>query len=397
MSFGRSPRSPSPSLRSRRTGMSDARSHDGSGGGGGDASRRDALRAMRPGALQRKAMALGVDPARVCDAMDSSSPEETLIGLILAAENPASSECRKQAAKLRAMCEADHRWEELQRQDAARALDAARTFTAALRKGQHCVYFDLQKGDWLQAVVERVHADGYHVDLWVSASWHVRGIDASRIRPLSSLEEEEHRERQVRWRLGEHVQYYNAASSSFTNPDWIEAVITDVAHNAAGRVNSVSLKVCYSKHWPVEDAVVPRVPVQQVRARTKQRAEEEEARARLRWDASLRPTDADEIDLGGLAAHEQQQGRPSSGGAAAPPGAPHSNSGGYSYGGDQDHSGGEGGITWRADSELVDSLSPVPGMPAGSSSDDGEDFEEDDEGDSAMVAISGQLHQARAD
>ena len=239
------------------------------------------------GVLQRMAMECGVDGRSVCAAIDSSSPKDTLIGLILSAEDPTSVESRDQEAKLRGMREAEHELEEIKRDELARRLQQAKAFAGALRRGQCVYYFDLLASTWLPAVVDLVHKDSYHVDLR-SKDWCARRVDAQRIRKPTALEEEERREQHTRLRIGERVQYFNQPSA-----DWIEAVITDVAQNAAGRVNGVELSVLYSKHWPIEDVVVPRVPLKQIRALTEHRAEDERQRQEVRWSAALRSAPAD--------------------------------------------------------------------------------------------------------
>lgn len=238
------------------------------------------------GELQRRATDCGVDPRNVYAAIDSSAPKDTLIKLILEAKNPTSAEAREHAARVHAKRRAEHKMEELRRDELAGQLDQARDFAGTLRKGQQVCYFDLQVSTWLSAVVEFVHKDSYHVDL-CSKDWcRPRRVDALRIRRVTALEEEEHREQHTRFQIGEHVQYFNQPSA-----DWIEAVITDVMRNATGRVNGVDVSVCYSKHWPVEDVAVPRVPPKQIRKLTKQRAADETERSQARWNATLSEDD----------------------------------------------------------------------------------------------------------
>ena len=261
-----------------------------SGGGAAMASagastpRAARLRTFPVSELQRTAVELGIQQDRVFEAIDTPSPKETLIALILAAEDPTSSAARHQAARLRAMRMAEHQLEETVRHELAERAEQATSLAATMRTGRRCVYYSLQARRWLPAIVEIVHADGYRIDLDCKAWGKVKEVDAQRIRTLTAMEEDEHR--QLNLQISEHVQYFNQPSG-----DWIEAVVTDVAQNARGRVNGVSLKVLYSKHWPVADVTVERVPPHanpsQVRALTQQNVDEEQATRDARWEVAL--------------------------------------------------------------------------------------------------------------
>eukprot|EP01043_Picozoa_sp_COSAG02_P061640 COSAG02_NODE_8321_length_2615_cov_2.281797_2_plen_351_part_00 len=251
--------------------------------------RRDWLESLTAGALSRHARAVGVAENDVFDAMDAPRPREALVELILHAEDPLSEEARELRREQAAHRLADHQLQQLQRKEHAQRLQDSRSLVGTLHKGTRCVYFDLQASDWLPAIVLRVHADNYHVDLEHRKDWVANRVDASRIRKLTELEVEEAREQHISWRIGEHVQYFNPPSA-----DWIRAEITDVLQNAAGRVNSVSLMVEYSRHWPVDDVAMSAVPLRQVRALTRQNAEEEEERRQVRWEAALQDSGGDE-------------------------------------------------------------------------------------------------------
>lgn len=301
-SRSRNARSPTPSQSGGipRSGPPGRRSVDVSGAS--HYSRADLCRCTL-GVLQQTAMDAGVDANSVYAAIDSSDAKDTLVALILAAQDPTSVESQEQAAKLHAMRHADQQMEEIHRDELSLRFEQAREFAGALRKGDSVYYFDLQASTWLPAAVELVHADSYHVDLR-SKHWRVRSVDAQRIRRPTALEEEERREQHVSMRIGERVQYFNQPSA-----DWIEAVITDIAQNAAGRLNAVDLKVCYSKHWPVADVTVPRVSLRQIRALTEQRAGDEAQRRQVRWSAALREEGSDDDGAqrgGGLYAHSNE-------------------------------------------------------------------------------------------
>jgi len=245
--------------------------------------RRDWLGGLTVGALSRHARAVGVVENAVFDAMDAPRPREALVELILHAEDPVSEEALELRREQAAQRLAEHQLQQLQREEHAQRLQDSKSLVCTLHKGTRCVYFDLQANDWLPAIVLRVHADNYHVDLEHRKDWVANRVDASRIRKLTELEAEEAREQHISWRIGEHVQYFNPPSA-----DWIRAEITDVLQNAAGRVNSVSLLVEYSRHWPVDDVTIPAVPLRQLRALTRQNAEEEDERRQVRWEAALR-------------------------------------------------------------------------------------------------------------
>ena len=261
--------------------MAESPRHDGS-----PQRRRDRLVRLTVGALSRHARAAGVVEEAVFHAVDAPRPREALVELILQAENPLSEEALELHREQAAHRLADHQLQQLQREEHAQRLQNSMELVGSLRKGTRCVYFDLQASDWLSAIVLRVHADNYHVDLEHRKDWVANRVDGSRIRRLTELEIEEVRKQHISWQIGERVQYFNPPSA-----DWIEAEITDVLQNAAGRVNSVSLMVAYSRHWPVDDVAMSRVPLRQVRALTRQNAEEEEERRQARWEAALRASD----------------------------------------------------------------------------------------------------------
>jgi hypothetical protein len=251
--------------------------------------RRDRLVSLTIGKLSRHARAAGVAEEAVFVAVDAPRPREALAELILQAENPLSEETLELRREQAAQRLADHQLQQLQREEHAQRLQESRALVGALRKGTRCIYFDLQASNWLSATVLRVHADNYHVDLEHRKDWVANRVDGSRIRKLTELEIEEARKQHISWQIGERIQYFNPPSA-----DWIAAEITDVLQNAAGRVNSVSLMVEYSRHWPVDDVAMPRVPLRQVRALTRQNAEEEEERRQARWEAALRASDGGE-------------------------------------------------------------------------------------------------------
>ena len=281
--------------------------------------RAQRLYAFAVSELQRTAVELGVPQDRVFEAVDTPAPKETLIALILGAEDPTSQEATEQAARLRAMRRAEQAAELAARQELAERVEQAAELAATLRPGRRCVYYSLQARRWLPAIVEIVHADGYRVDLNCHEWGRVKVVDAQRIRRLTAMEDDEHRSSQLDLQIGAHVQYFNQPSG-----DWIEAVVTDVAQNARGRVNGVSLKVLYSKHWPVADVTVERVPPHanpsQVRALTQQNIDEEQAKRSVRWEAALQT----EEDPGGVSWATEKPERSSrpSGAVGGDPGDP---------------------------------------------------------------------------
>ena len=248
--------------------------------------------------LQKLAAKVGVDAVDIFDAIDTRLPKDTLVGLILDAENPTSAQSRQHRAEQHRRLQEEQSREEEERQQIGRAVESAAESAASFEHGQHVVYFDLDARGWVPGVVHRVsRSDSYSVELQV-AGYKKLAVDAMRVRKLTQLESQDVKEQQLVFKIGERAQFFNAPHSD----DWIEAVITDFTTNKFGRVNSCSVNVLLSKHFPVADQLMERVRPEQVRPLTEARIREERERRDRRWEAALRsdgsePPAADDGDV----------------------------------------------------------------------------------------------------
>ena len=247
--------------------------------------------------LQKLAAKVGVEQSDIFDAIDTRLPKDTLVGLILDAENPTSAQSRQHRAEQHRRLQEEQSREEEEREQIARAVESAAEGAASFQHGQHVVYFDLDARGWVPGVVQRVsRSDNYSVELQV-AGYKKLAVDAMRVRKLTQLETADVKEQQLVFKIGERAQFFNAPHSD----DWIEAVITDFTTNKFGRVNSCSVNVLLSKHFPVADQLMERVRPEQVRPLTAARIREERERRERRWEAALRsdaePPAADDGDV----------------------------------------------------------------------------------------------------